>query len=632
MSNKVEAGSVGGDDSESSHSSSSNDDIKNNNECESDSDDASEDSSAPFDYDPYDFDEETFDMLKRNDRHADFVELNLLQDEQLTLFQKIDWERDGSSVFANNTRLRRIGINCTSILDDMSERDKRMLARSAKSFFYSLSGNRSIRIIDMHGWMMDVGDTFSLLSPFLENNSKLRSLFISDLALDSGGVHHLVAALSKCSNSLQCIALNRCEGMTADMMEQIIDVVGSQGIQELYLDEYDMNDEVANALGKGLCHNNTLKKLSLDGSELYSYQPRIGSMTAAGMKGFSACLSSPSSSLEDLSLMYNQIGDDGGIALAKGLSHNSTLKRLCLYECDLGIQGGIALAEALEGNTDLEDLDLYAALSSGRREYVLSSEGWAIFFDLLQHCAFHKLNLGGNTIGDDQVAPMVDALDTMNYLNDLDLRYLVMTPPGWVAFFNLMGRPGSVLGRLSHLNINKNGIDDEVSISIANALVNNTSLKTLNWFSISCPVTERGWSAIANTLCNKTSIYTIFDSNHTLEDGPGAMIFPGISPNLFRLNKGTNKAEVARKKIIQYYFLEGKGNNLHEVMRMELEVMPFVIECFGRYDHVVQEITPRNDHIKLVAGLELLYRLTKGMPSLLDSSSKAVGGKRKREA
>lgn len=110
------------------------------------------------------------------------------------------------------------------------------------------------------------------------------------------------------------------------------------------------------------------------------------------------------------------------------------------------------------------------------------------------------------------------------------------------------------------------------------------------------------------------------------------MIFPGMLPNLFRLNKGTNKAEVARKKIIQYYFLEGKGNNLHEVMRMELEVMPFVIECFGRYDHVVQEITPRNDHIKLVAGLELLYRLTKGMPSLLDSSSKAVGGKRKREA
>lgn len=206
---KMEAGSVGGDDSESSHSSSSNDDIKNNNASESEydySDDESVDSNAPFDYDPYDFDEETFDMLKRNDRHADFVELNLWQDEQLTLFQKIDWENDASSVFANNTRLRRIGINCTSILDDMSERDKRMLARSAKSFFYSLSGNRSIRIIDMHGCMMDVGDTFSLLSPFLENNSKLRSLFISDLALDSGGVHHLVAALSKCSNSLQCIA------------------------------------------------------------------------------------------------------------------------------------------------------------------------------------------------------------------------------------------------------------------------------------------------------------------------------------------------------------------------------------------------------------------------------------------
>ena len=119
-----------------------------------------------------------------------------------------------------------------------------------------------------------MGDTLSILSPFIENNTKLRSLELGGCTVNDRFALLFESALSGCNTSLQRIELNRCEGMTADIMEKIINVVGSQGIQELYLDEYDWDDEVAAALGDTLCTNNTLKILSL-GGEQFDHQQAI---------------------------------------------------------------------------------------------------------------------------------------------------------------------------------------------------------------------------------------------------------------------------------------------------------------------------------------------------------------------
>ena len=638
----MDGGNVG--ESEVVHRSSNDDamdaemDDNNNNDEPSndDDDDESMDSndSEGRNWDPYGFYEEAFDMLKSNDREADFVELDCWEDEQLDFLQSIDWEEEGS-VFRNNTRLKVFNISCTeSVLNDLSKRDKRMLARSAKLFFRSLSGNRSIRNLSMEGCIMDVGDAFSLLSPFIENNIKLRSFIISNITLNTRNVDMLVSALSKCNNSLKSFGLNACEGITAGMMENIIDVVGLRGIQTLYLDEYDMDEEVSAALG-GLSTNSTLNTLSLGGNQYRLLNvPRVGSITATGMVAISSCLSNPSTSLEKLSLNYNQIGEQGALALARGLVGNSTLKKLDLSDCDIGTQGGIALARALENNTTLEELDLYFAVSPGREGWVLSPVGWAIFFDSLKNCALRDLNLGGNTVGDEQITPLVEALDTMTSLATLNLRCLDITPSGWITFFSLMLRPGCIFERLGELNIYDNDITDDVMISIANALVGNTSLMTLDCFGIQGNITEKGWSAISDVMCNKRSIRTISDSNHTFCNGLSLGGSPLVN-ELQELNKGTNKAEVVRRKIVQYYFLKGEGSNLHELIALDLEVLPHVIECFGRYDHVLQMVRLTFDSRgpnKIVAGLELLYRLTRAIPSLFGFRGKALGGKRKRLA
>src|SRR4051812_21810607 len=70
-------------------------------------------------------------------------------------------------------------------------------------------------------------------------------------------------------------------------------------------------------------------------------------------------LTSRVSSLQELELHMNNIGDMGAIALASPLvSKNISLKILDISCNDIGDKGGVALAQALAENTNLEKLSL----------------------------------------------------------------------------------------------------------------------------------------------------------------------------------------------------------------------------------------------------------------------------------
>ena len=62
--------------------------------------------------------------------------------------------------------------------------------------------------------------------------------------------------------------------------------------------------------------------------------------------------------LKSLDLGDNQIGDEGGVAIAKALSVNTTLTDLNLMWNQIGDEGGIAIGEALKVNTTLTTLSL----------------------------------------------------------------------------------------------------------------------------------------------------------------------------------------------------------------------------------------------------------------------------------
>ena len=571
----------------------------------------------------YVFDEDTFKMLKSNDPECNFVCFEAEGDvNDVEFLSTIDWERDGN-VFANNAELKQFQMH---IIDrELDEREKMLV----NNLLMSIARSREIQRFDLElggECNLDMAETISILSPFIENNTNLRIFSLYGFTLDSTVVDVLASALSK-NKSLFALGINRCNGMTAEIMTQVVDAVEAGGIQRLFLREYNMENKVAVTLGRLLCISNTIKVLDLSGNDGENEEGgHVGSITSVGMKFISAYLKLENPSLIYLNLSDNYIGEEGAKHLAEGLTNNSTLKSLYLKNSDIRPRGGLALAEALRDNSTLELLDLFNAISPALgNEHVLADSGWDILFTALKHSALRRIDLGCNDIKDSQISSLVDSINTMLSLDSLGLGNVSVTSSGWMNFFTLLQQTGNVLERLTHLNIVgiEYKISDEVLVCIANALAGNTSLVDLCFDDDS--LTETGWSALERTLCNKSSIDAIYDSNHTLERTTSPVSSSIIC--FCMLNRGTDKTEVARQKIIQYHFLEGNGSNMHGIMKLDLEMMPHVIGFFGSYD-IVTQITDYDydddddeghaSPIEKVAGLELIYRLTRGMPSLFE--------------
>ena len=353
----------------------------------------------------------------------------------------------------------------------------------------------------------------------------------------------------------------------------------SSVLEKLYLYDNNIDDRGLSELGSALVNNSTLKALIL---------ARNRSITAAGWLAFFGCLSNlSSSSLENLNVSVNNIDNGGLAALANAVGNSSTLTSLNLCMCEL-----------------------------------ISSVGWETFFNRLQTChlVLGSLCLSCNNIDDAGISSLVIALSNASSLSSLYLgSNSSVTPVGWMALSTLLQRPGS---NLDHLfisdTVNSNSINEEVMIGFANALVSNTSLKTLEYgLNLGTSISSRGIDTIGNLLCDKSSIDSIYRSNHTLQKlGWSDIHLHTDLTSFFKLNQNDNKAEVARQKILQYHFSNG-DNNIQDLVDMSLNVIPHAIAWVGRDD------TARS----------LLYHLVHGMPSLFDfrGKAKAVGGtKRKR--
>jgi len=81
------------------------------------------------------------------------------------------------------------------------------------------------------------------------------------------------------------------------------------------------------------------------------------------------------------------------------------------------------------------------------------------------------------------------------------------------------------------------------------------------------------------------------------------------------MNKNVDKVEVARQKIIKYYFLE--DNNLHELGRMDVGLLPRVLGYVDKYEPT------------------RLYEIVRAIPSLVynhnTEKTTEAKGKRKRK-
>ena len=152
----------------------------NNNEDISGVDNDDDNSQARYEYsycdDPYEFNEEAFDLLALNDEDTEWVEFSGWNQEQVDFLCSIDWERD-KNVISNNTKLKTLSIEGDrGILGEMD--DKRIqYIRSADCFYHSIAGNRTLKNLTIDRSMLDTPETIKILSPFMRITATLTIWF-----------------------------------------------------------------------------------------------------------------------------------------------------------------------------------------------------------------------------------------------------------------------------------------------------------------------------------------------------------------------------------------------------------------------------------------------------------------------
>jgi len=178
---------------------------------------------------------------------------------------------------------------------------------------------------------------------------------------------------------------------------------------------------------------------------------------------------------------------------------------------------------------------------------------------------------------------MLNSVSSKTTLKKIDFRGMQpFSPIQWQTFFNVLG--GSNLS-LEKLDLSDNNIDDDAAVvALVDAVESMSSLKKL-YIPINPSFVTVGWPAIKRSLCDTSSISATHSSNHTLEkiSGVGREDHDpdDMGPHYLNLNKHTNKAKVARQKILQFHFYSG-GTKVQEFVGMKTEMVPHAIAWIGR--------------------------------------------------
>ena len=114
-------------------------------------------------------------------------------------------------------------------------------------------------------------------------------------------------------------------------------------------------------------------------------------------------LQDPDSSVQEVDLRFERIGNTGATALANALKVNLSVQELCLSGNQIGNMGATALADALKVNTSVQELDL--------RFNEIGGVGATVLADALKvNASVQALYLNFNKIGDVGTTVLANAL------------------------------------------------------------------------------------------------------------------------------------------------------------------------------------------------------------------------------
>ncbi|XP_078381228.1 uncharacterized protein LOC144664006 isoform X3 [Oculina patagonica] len=212
-------------------------------------------------------------------------------------------------------------------------------------------------------------------------------------------------------------------------------------------------------------------------------------------------------SLTELNFSFNNIGDHGVTGLAEALKKNTSLTVMHLSHNNIGDHGATALAEALQKNTSLTELNLYI-------NYIGDAGAAGLAEALKKNTSLTELYLSNNYIGDHGATALAEALKKNTSLTALYLSYNDIDDHGAALAEALQNNTS-----LTELDLSGNNIGDQGAAALAEALQNNTSLTVL--YLSDNYIGDHGATGLAEALQNNTSL-TVLDLTHNNIGAQGA--------------------------------------------------------------------------------------------------------------
>ena len=345
---------------------------------------------------------------------------------------------------------------------------------------------------------------------------------------------------------------------------------------------------------------------------------RLGIILAQSKKLISFCINNANNTMIDVE------------GLCAGLIHNSFIQDICLYNTNLNMDSMNALAPFFSNNPSLRSINLRCCRVNDQACLNIFSNALCY----RSEDTLEKIDLSGNILGGVKLSRLSGALIKCRHLRQVILVSCDIGVQGCTSLAKLLRLESNI----EKLDLRHNFIDHKCMIVMAEALVSNTNLKTLDMSGgIRTPERsfdersfyqdrqdfKKGWQSILKLICNTSSIEEATKSNHVLVDMgelPLAVLTQSTASLLrssFEINKKEpNKALVTRQKII-WGHLRGELN----VGRSSIPTaaMPDILAWFNDIKSIQYQIPPpMYNYNENAVKLDCFYRIMRNRADLFD--------------
>ena len=358
--------------------------------------------------------------------------------------------------------------------------------------------------------------------------------------------------------------------------------------EQLFINSWGEGQNIE-AFMEGINHNQSITRLSIDAD--------LGDVNFQSLSPFFR----NNNNLAEVEFSNFELGLEcaQSIALTLGTRRCQSLKVLRIEGCNLSDGGFAVIATALRAYPQLRELHLENNNIGLMRCIALGEtlRGWCT-------SNLKTLDLDNNAIDDQGLQALAAGL-TNSTLEELFLSGNLITGVGLRSFSTYFQSVSCCLKTLNLYGIN---FGDEGAMALAEGLMGNKFLKSLNFNPDHSGITDVGWAAFSKLVCDPSSINSTYHSNHNIRT-----IGHNSSPLDIRQYLGLNGCpHPAIHKILKSH----PDIDMEPFFQWKLKLLPVVTSWFGSCRSRIY--LGESIHRQSLQNRELsaFYKFVRGMPSL----------------